>query len=705
VEKNKTKFSIRYKFLAVTSLLLTSCVALYLYLAATIFKTDKQELVFDLNRSMVTNISSELETQFASLSDKVELFAMMGFQKNLKRELIETILEKNREVVFVSFWKQTEASTESNTFDKTYLQADFLKTYGLDKTYFTEKLFTERKLNLKVMLGQGEDIWNATLPNGPPLFGYARSVLIEDEKGRPIDRVAVVAFVNAEKILKTISSVELSQIYIVSKDGEILVHRDPLKMSQMAKASQSLIYQNALESPLKTGVVQTQNEKEEVLGAFSKIAGGKVFILAESSGSKAFAVVRDLIRRSLIFSLIILTVAFMAAVLFSKSLTRPLESLTAAMNRVSEGDLDTQIHLKTRDEIEFLANSFNSMIEDLKESRQELEAINLDLENKVKERTFQLEKQNQAIKEAQEALLKTTRLAAVGEIAGRAAHEVLNPLTSLMTRLENVQKRLGDQKKSQLQFFEEIRKAWETDHKEGGFELLIKNWAKPSTVQPGMNLWQEDIGNLAATSDAWKVEIDGLLKDSQFLMNESQRISKIVGSMRSLSVVRTTHETESVMDLLTKCHDIMADLMDRYLIKFEVDAVHPLVKVRIDRDEFIQSITNLLRNSQQAVAAAQLERGDHRGYIRIRTEFLESGGLLLLLEDNGVGISSEDKDKLFETQFSTKSRDEGTGLGLSITRRFLRAAGGDIELQESEPYVRTVFRIQLPIVQAQEVAA
>ncbi len=688
-----------------TSLLLTSCVALYLYLAATIFKTDKQELVFDLNRSMVTNISSELETQFASLSDKVELFAMMGFQKNLKRELIETILEKNREVVFVSFWKQTEASTESNTFDKTYLQADFLKTYGLDKTYFTEKLFTERKLNLKVMLGQGEDIWNATLPNGPPLFGYARSVLIEDEKGRPIDRVAVVAFVNAEKILKTISSVELSQIYIVSKDGEILVHRDPLKMSQMAKASQSLIYQNALESPLKTGVVQTQNEKEEVLGAFSKIAGGKVFILAESSGSKAFAVVRDLIRRSLIFSLIILTVAFMAAVLFSKSLTRPLESLTAAMNRVSEGDLDTQIHLKTRDEIEFLANSFNSMIEDLKESRQELEAINLDLENKVKERTFQLEKQNQAIKEAQEALLKTTRLAAVGEIAGRAAHEVLNPLTSLMTRLENVQKRLGDQKKSQLQFFEEIRKAWETDHKEGGFELLIKNWAKPSTVQPGMNLWQEDIGNLAATSDAWKVEIDGLLKDSQFLMNESQRISKIVGSMRSLSVVRTTHETESVMDLLTKCHDIMADLMDRYLIKFEVDAVHPLVKVRIDRDEFIQSITNLLRNSQQAVAAAQLERGDHRGYIRIRTEFLESGGLLLLLEDNGVGISSEDKDKLFETQFSTKSRDEGTGLGLSITRRFLRAAGGDIELQESEPYVRTVFRIQLPIVQAQEVAA
>jgi len=708
--KNKTKFSIRYKFLSVTSLLLAGCVALYLYLAVTVFKSDKKQLVFDLNRSMVANISSELESQFSSLSDKIELFAMMGFQKNLKKDFIESLIQKKSEIVFVSFWKQNEedglsSASTNNIFDQTYLQKEFLATYGLDKSYFTEKLFTERKLNLKEVISQGEDIWNATLPQGPPLIGYARSVLIEDDHGRPIDRVAVVAFVNAEKILKTISTVDISNIYITTETGEILVHREALKMSGHEKASDSPIFQKAAASPLKAEVVQTHAGNEEVLGAFSKIANGKVYVLAESDGGKAFAVVRDLIRRSLIFSFIILTVAFMAAVLFSKSLTRPLETLTNAMNRVSDGDLDTKINLKTRDEIEFLANSFNKMIEDLKESRHELVTINRDLENKVKERTIQLEKQNHAVKEAQEALLKTTRLASVGEIAGRAAHEVLNPLTSLMTRLENVQKRLTHQKTSQIQMIDEIRNAWETDHKQGGFEQLVKNWMKPSSVQPGQTLWQEDLGNLGASADSWKTEIDGLMKDSHFLMNESLRISKIVGSMRSLSVVRASQETKSVMDLLTKCHDIMADLMERYLIDFHVDAVHPQVKIQIDQDEFIQSLTNLLRNSQQSVVASQLEKTGHKGYIKIRVEFVNDNTLCLLIEDNGVGISAEDKAKLFETQFSTKSKEEGTGLGLSISRRFLRAASGDIELLESEPYVRTVFRVQLPISSAQEVAA
>lgn len=705
--KTKTKFSIRYKFLTVTSVLLTACVALYLYLAVTVFKSDKQELVFDLNKSMVTNISSELESQFSSLSDKIELFAMMGFQKNLKKDFIESLIQRNSEIVFVSFWKQREAADKNtgNIFDQTYLQKEFLSTYGLDKTYFTEKLFFERKLNLKEVISQGEDIWNATLPNGPPLIGYARSVLIEDDQGRPVDRVAVVSFINAEKILKTITTVEISQIFITTQNGEMLVHRDAKKMSLVDKAEGSPIFQKALASPLKAGVIQTQNNNEEILGAFSKIAGGKVYILAESQGGKAFAVVRDLIRRSIIFSFIILTLAFMAAVVFSKSLTRPLESLTSAMNRVSEGDLETRINLKTRDEIEFLANSFNKMIGDLKESREELESINLELENKVKERTIQLEKQNQAIKEAQEALLRTTRLAAVGEIAGRAAHEVLNPLTSLMTRLENVQKRLSQQKQSQLQLIDEIKNAWESDHKQGGFEQLVQNWKKPSSVQPGITLWQEDLNNLGASSDSWKMELESLMKDSQFLMNESLRISKIVGGMRSLSVVKASHETKSVVDLLTKTHDIMADMMDRYLIEFRVDAVHPQVKIQIDQDEFIQSLTNLLRNSQQAVVAAQLENIGHKGKIIIRSEFGDDHTLYLLVEDNGVGISKKDQQKLFETQFSTKSKEEGTGLGLSISRRFLRAAGGDIELVESEPFVRTVFRVRLPVTSAQEAVA
>jgi len=699
--RHAKKFTIRYKYLAVTSLLLAGCVALYLYIAVAIFKSDKQQMVFDLNRSLVTNISSELETQFTSLSDKIELFAMAGYQKELKKEFVENLLQKNKEIVFVSFWSETDGVRK---FTRSYSRDDYLKTYGIELTYFTERQFESKQLYLKDVIEQGEEVWNATLENGPPLIGYARSVSIEDEHGRPIDRVAVLAFVDASRFLKTVSEVESTQVFITSSEGEVLVHKDPHMMLQNKSIENSAVFAKAFTSPVKKEVIQARINGEDILGAFAKIFNGKLFVLAEANGRKAFAVVDDLIRRSLIFSLIVLTAAFMAAVVFSRSLTRPLETLTAAMDRVAEGDLETKTDIHTKDEIEFLSKSFNQMIDDLRQSRQELEEINRDLENKVKERTLQLEKQNQAVKEAQEALLTTTRLAAVGEIAGRAAHEVLNPLTSMMARLENVQKRLDAQEKMHIKIIDDIRTAWDSDYKNGGFALLTENWKKESTVLTGKNLWEEDAKNIETVVNTWKSEIQDLMRDSRFLLQEGERINKIVGQMRSLSVVKSSHELCNLSELLTKCHNIMADLMSKYEIEFKVDSVDSKIAIRIDADEFIQSLTNLLRNSQQAIVAVKTQQADHRGQVHVRVA-TSGTSVQLFIEDNGIGVNPKDQNKLFENNFSTKPKEEGTGLGLNISRRFLRAAGGEIEFIESVPGIRTVFKITLPIRQSEEVAA
>ncbi|MCB0411837.1 MAG: hypothetical protein KDD22_04885, partial [Bdellovibrionales bacterium] len=58
------RLSIRYKFLALTALLLVASVGAYLGLATKVFKTDKTEFVFDFNKSLVSNVASEIETFF-----------------------------------------------------------------------------------------------------------------------------------------------------------------------------------------------------------------------------------------------------------------------------------------------------------------------------------------------------------------------------------------------------------------------------------------------------------------------------------------------------------------------------------------------------------------------------------------------------------------------------------------------------------------
>jgi signal transduction histidine kinase len=694
---SKPKFSIRYKFLTVMSALLAGCVVIYLAMAIRVFKMDKTELVFDLNRSMVANLASEIETQFHGVADKLELFALLSQERGASRQVVHELLKKDSDIVYVSL------SGSNQNEENVFINQGFVETYGLEKDFFSETLRKVKPIPFKQIQQSGEEVWNATVEHGPPLIGYGRSVIREDEKGQVVDRLAVVSFIRADKILRALSLVSISEVFVVSASGGMLVHGDVAKMVKAESTKDWPLVQEALKQKAKTSVMQLTHEREDVLGAYSKSYNGKMVVLAQAQGSKAFGAVRSLVQRSLVFSLIVVTVVFLVAVMLSRSLTRPLAVLMGGMEKVSGGDLTTQIKVKSNDEIAVLARSFNSMIEDLKDSRQKLEEINRELENKVKERTRQLEKQNQAVKEAQEALLKTTRLASVGEIAGRAAHEVLNPLTSLMARVQQMQKRLRPDSQEEAGMLKDIQSAWVKEVEEGGFEKLVGGWKATSQLNKDMTIWQEDMENVAQAVKGWEEKVSHLMKDSEFLISEGNRINRIVGGMRSLSVVRGQKKKNSGHDLLHECVNIMADLFNQTEISIAENFSASDDKIFVDRDEFIQGMTNLLRNSLQAIQAA-MKSGPYRGKVEVVTSNI-SGKFVIEVVDNGAGISSDDQRKLFESQFSTKSPEEGTGLGLSISRRFMRAFGGDIEFVESLPMVRTVFRISLPGQESQEEVA
>lgn len=97
-----------------------------------------------------------------------------------------------------------------------------------------------------------------------------------------------------------------------------------------------------------------------------------------------------------------------------------------------------------------------------------------------------------------------------------------------------------------------------------------------------------------------------------------------------------------------------------------------------------QLFLNLLQNAAQA-----LEPGGRSSL----TVSSESDGVVVLIRDDGAGMTSEIQDQIFEPLFST--RPEGTGLGLTIARRIVAAHGGDITL-ESTPGTGTLVRVWLP---------
>lgn len=103
----------------------------------------------------------------------------------------------------------------------------------------------------------------------------------------------------------------------------------------------------------------------------------------------------------------------------------PIEVLLAQTQALSEGDLTARVESLSNDELGELGHSFNTMAENLAQAQLELKDWGNTLENKVEERTAE-------IKEMQDQLLRSAKLASMGELVAGVAHEINNPLTGIL---------------------------------------------------------------------------------------------------------------------------------------------------------------------------------------------------------------------------------------------------------------------------------
>src|SRR5262245_60875304 len=103
----------------------------YLLMAATSFKSDKTQLVFDLTRSQVSNLTSELETEFTGASEKLKVFALLP--GSLQNRMAQDLLTESSSVVAISLYKSAAADARPN---KVFHQERFLETYGLTPEAF-----------------------------------------------------------------------------------------------------------------------------------------------------------------------------------------------------------------------------------------------------------------------------------------------------------------------------------------------------------------------------------------------------------------------------------------------------------------------------------------------------------------------------------------------------------------------------------------
>ena len=171
---------------------------------------------------------------------------------------------------------------------------------------------------------------------------------------------------------------------------------------------------------------------------------------------------------------------------------------------------------------------------------------------------------------------------------------------------------------------------------------------------------------------------------SKTLIEQIEQLSHIASEFSSFAKMPPAQIEPMIINDLVRS---VADLFKNEAARFEVHIPDTAYEVLGDKGQLVRVFNNLITNAIQAIP------DDRQGQIFIGMR-REGDEVIVKVEDNGVGIPEDQRDKVFTPNFTTKS--SGTGLGLAMSKNMVELAGGRIWF-ESEVGKGTTFYVALPL--------
>lgn len=188
-----------------------------------------------------------------------------------------------------------------------------------------------------------------------------------------------------------------------------------------------------------------------------------------------------------------------------------------------------------------------------------------------------------------------------------------------------------------------------------------------------------------------KLETQDVLEISEKLLKTTQRISKIIVSLRSFAREGSPDPLEkvSINHLLEDIKPFCRERFNKLNVSLTVQPLDADPFVQARQVELSQVLINLLNN---ALDATQAEKDP---WVKVTVSLSDTETVRVTISNSGSSIPADIAKKIFDPFFTTKEVGKGTGLGLSLSKGIIENHGGKLFLNPDSPY--TEFVIELPL--------
>ncbi len=301
--------------------------------------------------------------------------------------------------------------------------------------------------------------------------------------------------------------------------------------------------------------------------------------------------------------LLVMALSAVFSVRWARSIFRPVEQMNRTMQRVEDGDSGARVgSVGAQDEVGALATHLDQLLDVIDDKTRALQRWAGELDQKVAERTAELAASNASLQQAQNQLVKSEKLAAIGQLTASVAHEINNPIAVIQGNLDLMRETLGDH-------------------------------AQPVTTE--LRLMDEQVNRM-------RLIVTQLLQYA--------RPTEYAGYVDAVDVNRT----------LQDCLVLVSHLLEHTRIAVAQD-LQASLRVGINRQELQQVVINLMVNAIQVMP----DGGTLTLRTRDWADPDGGRGVCIHVLDTGTGLPDPVREKLFRPFFTTRNDGNGLGLWIS----------------------------------------